>query len=80
MGRGRPSGTARPATLPATLETSDDFRDPANGAAVPRCKACGLPNPRDLVGYRAGLRGRFPICDRCWFDVNPPDPLHVEAA
>lgn len=54
--------------------------DPAKGARVPRCRACGLPNPIDMIGVRGGVYGRFPVCDRCWFEVNPPDPLHVPEA
>lgn len=80
MTAGRPPGTARPASLPVSYEPPDDVRDPANGAKIPRCKACGMPNPIDLVGVRGGLRGRFPICNRCWFEVNPPDPLDVSSA
>jgi len=60
---------------PKTLHSTDDLRDPAGGAKVVRCKCCGLPNPRDLVGEWCGLRGRLPICPKCWFEENPPDPL-----
>lgn len=57
----------------------EDLRDPANGAKVARCKVCGLPSSRVMVGEWCGLRGRMPICERCWFSENPPDPLHEAA-
>lgn len=57
--------------------SDDALPDPADGARVPRCRVCGLPNPSDLVGTWNGLEGRLPVCQRCWFEVNPPDPLAI---
>lgn len=57
--------------------TDRSIADPANGARVPRCRCCGMPGPIDIVGVRAGVPGRLPICDACWFTANPPDPLDV---
>lgn len=62
--------------LPRPSDPSEEVAgDPAFGEKVPRCKACGMPNPSDLVGDWNGLRVRFPLCQRCVFVVNPPDPL-----
>jgi hypothetical protein len=75
-----PTKIGRRVSVPLGHDAETDDADPANGARVPRCGACGMPDPADLIGERAGLRGRFPLCQACWFRVNPPDPLHVPEA
>lgn len=59
--------------------------DPAFGAKVARCRACGLPGPSDLVGVWRGRQVRFPLCPKCIWEVAGPspedaDPLHVDEA
>lgn len=66
-----------------TRKVAVGFRDPrprvladwpAPARAV-RCAACGFPSTViPIVGNRAGVPGAFPVCDSCWFRVNPPDP------
>jgi hypothetical protein len=65
-----PNGT-KPERSPGDRRVADW----ANGERVPRCMACSGPNPIDLRGVRGGVPGHFPVCDSCWFRVNPPDPL-----
>lgn len=78
---GGPHHNLAGARLPRWPRRSDPRDgDPANGEPVPRCLSCGMPDPIDLVGMRGGVAGRFPLCDRCWFHVNPPDPLDVTEA
>lgn len=76
----RTGPTVTPPTYPVGAEP-----DPAKGEKVPRCRACGLPGPVDIIGVRRGRQVRFPVCDKCIAETNGPDPLdtdplHVAAA
>lgn len=66
---------------PEHVREGKDLRDPAAGAKVARCGACGMPGSVDLVGRWGGPAGevvRFPVCDHCLRRFNPrPDPLTV---
>lgn len=80
--------------LPDRPGPSDDIdRDPAEGAAVPRCLTCGLP--RSMTGRFipdggpfAGRVLRYRLCLRCLEYANGPlvpsptvtDPLDATAA
>jgi hypothetical protein len=75
MDRGWRSGPRLPAG--PSLAEPEDLADPAQGAKVPRCGACGMPDPTRMRGVWNGLMGSFPLCERCWFSQNPPDPLDV---
>jgi hypothetical protein len=52
--------------------------DPAKGAKVPRCRACGMPNPSNLVGVWQGRAVSFPLCAKCVWDVAGPDPMDTD--
>lgn len=62
----------------------DELPDPAEGAAVPRCRVCGMPDRPDnrlLVGTwsLAGYRMQLVLCERELppFDPRAGDPLTV---
>lgn len=67
--------------LPIYADVEVGAADPANGERVLRCKTCGMPGSIVfIVGSRGGVPGRYPVCDRCWFSVNSPDPLTTDGA
>lgn len=90
-GRGHftPFGGAR---LPIGKDHDTGTADPANGARVARCKACGMPNAEhsqlhflELVEAIRGVTYEivFAVCEHCLLlgDVRPrTDPLDVQAS
>jgi hypothetical protein len=84
--RGWPSG-ARLNPSGSPDPRPDRVDDPAHGAKVPRCWACGMPDQPDahLWDFELRLAGKYAgcwrLCERCYVLRNPPplavDPLEV---
>ena len=70
-----PSGPRLPAG-PRSDTVDELIADPANGAKVPRCLACG--SPQELVTFELWLRGKHAgwirLCAKDYYFANPVDP------